>query len=136
MNIHCILTNISGIMFFFGLASIGAIIFIVVHQALKASPFQGPAALILAVCISLLAILAMLDFGESTIVVGRPDATRNYSYELEWVLIPYAVLAVSSLLILALWLLGSLSQHKRNRAKMNRGRDLPWPGGRSPSGHA
>jgi small-conductance mechanosensitive channel len=118
MTVHASSMNAHTILFLLALLPIFAVVFLVAREALRVSPFRGPAGLALAVCISLLAVLGMLDFGGG-IVVSRSDGARNNGSALQVVLIPYAALAISSALILALWLLNSLCQYKRTEAKMN-----------------
>ncbi len=117
MIIHDILTNIHGIVLLLGLASVCTIVFLVARQALKASPFEGTAGLIMASCTSLLAVMAMMHFsGHETVTGGGLDETKSNASGLQVILIPYAALAISLVVILALWLANSLFQRGRYRA--------------------
>ena len=93
------------------------ILFVIIHETLKQmSIFQGPAAVIVAICVSLLSVIGLYRFFIVPNVTCEITANRC-EINLDFILLPYAALALTVILILFLLFVGRISRnHRANRS--------------------
>ena len=93
------------------------ILFVIIHRILKQmSIFQGPAAVIMAICVSLLSVIGLSRFFVITDVTCQTTANRR-DITLDFILLPYTALALALILGLIFMLVNRISRnHKMNKS--------------------
>jgi len=107
----------------------GTIIFVVLFvttlKVLKQmSIFQGTTAVIVAICVSLLSAIGLSRFFVITDATCKTAANRC-DITLDFILLPYAALALSILLILLLWLISRISRNRRDHRANESCKEIP-----------
>ena len=109
----------TGIGLLIGIA-IWAILFAVILEVLKkASPFESWTCYVLAACVSLLSVIGM-----HRMLAGRPTGAENQGggEPFSFLLLPYAAMGISMLLVLLLLFLRKISRLRK---------EMPWDEERS-----
>lgn len=98
------------------------IIFVIIHKILKQmSIFQGPAVVIIAICVSLLSVIGLSRFFVIADVACKTTENRR-DITLDFTLLPYTALALAIILVLFLSFVNRLSRnHKINKLR----KDIP-----------
>jgi len=98
------------------------IIFVIIHKTLKQmSIFQGPAAVIVAICVSLLSVMGLSRFFVIADVACKTTENRH-DITLDFILLPYTALAFAIILVLILSFVSRISKnHKMNKLR----KDIP-----------
>lgn len=89
------------------------IIFVIIHKALKQmSIFQGPAAVIVAICVSLLSVIGLSRFFVIADVACKTTENRR-DITLDFIFLPYTALALAIVLGLLFWFVNRISRNHR-----------------------
>lgn len=98
------------------------ILFVIIHKTLKQmSIFQGPAAVIVAICVSLLSVIGLYRFFVIADVACKTTENRH-DITLDFILLPYTALAFAIILVLLLLFVSRISRnHKMNKLR----KDIP-----------
>ena len=98
------------------------IIFVIIHKILKQmSIFQGPAVVIIAICVSLLSVIGLSRFFVIADVACKTTENRR-DITLDFTLLPYTALALAIILVLLLSFVSRIfKNHKINKLR----KDIP-----------
>jgi len=100
------------ILFLSGVA-IFTIPFVIIHKVLKQiSIFQGPAVVIVAICVSLLSVIGLSRFFVITDVACKTTENRR-DITLDFIFLPYIALALAIILLLLLLFVNRISRNRR-----------------------
>ena len=93
------------------------IIFVIIHKTLKQmSIFQGPVAVIVAICVSLLSVMGLSRFFVIADIACKTTENRH-EITLDFIFLPYIALALAIILVLLLLLVNRLSRnHRTNKS--------------------
>ena len=113
--LHEFMLLLSGVVIF-------TILFVVIHKILKQmSIFQGPATVIVAICVSLLSVIGLSRFFVIADVACKTTENRH-DITLNFILLPYTALAFAIILVLLLSFVSRISKnHKMNKLR----KDIP-----------
>ena len=102
---------------FLSVAIIFTLIFVIIHKTLKQmSIFQGPAVVIIAICVSLLSVIGLSRFFVIADVACKTTENRR-DITLDFILLPYTALALAIILVLLLSFVNRLSRnHRTNKS--------------------
>ena len=97
--------------------AIFTILFVLINKALKQiSIFQGPAAVIAAICVSLLSVIGLSRFFVIADVACKTTENRR-DITLDFILLPYTALALAIILVLLLLFVNRISRnHRMNKS--------------------
>jgi len=97
--------------------AIFTILFVIIHRILKQmSIFQGPTAVIVAICVSLLSVIGLSRFFVIADVACKTTENRR-DITLDFILLPYTALALAIILVLLLSFVNRLSRnHRMNKS--------------------
>ena len=97
--------------------AIFTILFVIIHKTLKQiSIFQGPAVVIVAICVSLLSVIGLSRFFVITDVACKTTENRH-DITLNFILLPYTALALAIILVLLLSFVSRIfKNHRMNKS--------------------
>jgi len=97
--------------------AIFTILFVIIHKILKQmSFFQGPAAVIVAICVSLLSVIGLSRFFVIADVACKTTENRH-DITLDFILLPYTALALAIMLVLLFSFVNRLCKnHRMNKS--------------------
>ena len=93
------------------------ILFVIIHRILKQmSIFQGPAVVIIAICVSLLSVMGLSRFFVIADVTSKTTENRH-DITLDFILLPYTALALAIILVLLLSFVSRIfKNHRMNKS--------------------
>ena len=93
------------------------ILFVIIHKILKQmSIFQGPVAVIVAICVSLLSVMGLSRFFVIADVACKTTENRH-DITLDFILLPYTALALAIILVLLLSFVSRIfKNHRMNKS--------------------